>query len=126
MKNDLINNWRPEVGSLLKRLIAAGCTILRGDNGEETFKFKNEEQFITELTACDEASFYVRTPTSPASGRWVYLVLGNDPGELVCDYTVDEDLEKVCQAHNEEWEGKSQPKMERQALYAIQTRSLSL
>lgn len=119
MKTDIINNWRPEVRSLLNRLIAAGCKIRSVDNGEETTKFKEPvdlNHVIRELTACDSTRLYVTTPDAPSLIRWLYIVLGNDPGELVSDYVVDPVLDAVTEAHYNEWEGKPQPKATREAI----------
>lgn len=105
----VINNWKPETASLLRRLIAAGCTLLKCNNGDgPDFPFTGKfVPFVAELIACDEASLWVRTPTRDRA--WIYLVLGNEPGELVCDYTVDPTLDKVTEAHYEEWSKRKQP-----------------
>lgn len=104
-----INDWKPEVESLLKDLIAAGCTLQHGDNGEDEFRFGNDmDKFIENLTACDEARLHVSTPLRKSA--WLYLVFGNSPGELVSDYIVDDTLDKVTEYHYAAWEGKEQPK----------------
>lgn len=54
------------------------------------------------------------------SGPWLFLVLGNSPGEIVCDYGVksgdkeavkafNEAVDKVTNAHYLAWEGRKQP-----------------
>ena len=112
--NEIINDWAPETKSLIERLIAAGAEILRGDNGEDSFLWvsgegnaASKEKFIENLIACDEARLYVRIN---GKVRWLYLVLGNSPGEIVCDYNCDDVLDKVTEAHYAEWELKGQPK----------------
>lgn len=120
MKQGHINDWAPEVRSLLQRLVAAGATIVSGDNGEDRFKFPDKatsgnypaevEKFIENLIACDEAHLYVNTPHCPAGrNRWIYLVLGNCPGEIASDYLVDPLIDKVTSEHYDEWQGKEQP-----------------
>lgn len=112
-----INDWTPETRSLLKSLIAAGFSIVEGDNGEEKFQFDgtgNMQAFIDNLTACDESHLYV---TDPEGGRrWMYLVYGNGPGELVSDYSLPKQgtdyLEAVTNAHSEKWESRKQPTKE--------------
>ena len=46
----------------------------------------------------------------------IYIVLGNEPDELVADYAVREalsvDLEAAIEAHRKQWEGKKCPVME--------------
>lgn len=106
-----INDWRPETRSLLQSLIKAGFTITGGNNGEEAFDNKNEEQLIDDLTACDEARLFVVKDGRPAT---LFLVYGNNPGELVSDYSypplLGEDLDKVTSAHYSEWITRPQPK----------------
>lgn len=110
-----INDWYPETKSLLDRLTAAGVTLVGGDNGEERFKFDGDlDKFIGNLTACDESRLFVRVGSRK---RWLFLVYGNCPGELVNDYLIDESdntLDKVTDAHYEEWSGKPQPTKVRQ------------
>ena len=109
--SSIINDWMPETRSLINSLIAAGAAIVSGNNGEgEDFPFTPDDVdgFLKELTACDEASLFVKTPNSKKS-RWMYLVFGNSPGELVCDYTVDPLLDLVTTAHFAKWEGEDQP-----------------
>lgn len=104
----MINNWVPETKSLLNDLVAAGCEIVKGNNGEEQFKFDgNLETFIENLTACDEAHVYLKTPAGKV--RWIYLVYGNCPGELPADYIVDPTFDAVTSAHYEKWNGREQP-----------------
>lgn len=113
MNVDLINDWKPETRSLIASLKKHGCEIVEASNGEDRFlrsKFKTEAEFLEELLACDEGALYVRTPNS-SKLRWVYLVLGNSPGELVCDYTVDPAVEAASKEHYEKWETKGQPKL---------------
>ncbi len=107
-----INNWRPEIRSLIKSLVAAGCQITGADNGEDEVKFngKNMSKIVDCLTACDEAWLYVTTPTLRTKKRALFLVLGNDPGELVNDYSDDPAIKLATDAHCVLWEGKPQPK----------------
>jgi hypothetical protein len=103
-----INDWKPETKSLIERLVAAGCRIVSGDNGEEKFYFAEGQvdSFIDNLIACDEARLYVEVN---GKNRGLFLVLGNSPGEIVCDYHCDPVLDAVTEAHYAEWELKGQP-----------------
>ncbi len=105
-----INDWAPEVRSLLTSLVKAGFKLVSGDNGEDDFKFTgNRADFVNNLIACDEASLYVVSPDGKRS--WLYLVLGNSPGDLVSDYTYTEGgpLDTVVMAHADKWENRPQP-----------------
>lgn len=104
-----INNWKPEVRSLLKSLTDAGCKLERSHNGEDALLFNNNlAAFVEHLIACDEAHLRVVMPDGER--RTLYLVLGNSPGELVCDYGCHDLLDKVTDAHYTKWEGRAQPK----------------
>jgi len=105
----LINDWTPETRSLLKTLQSHGLTIVKVDNGEAETAFAGASlaDFINEATACDEARLYVKTPTGET--RSLYLVFGNEPGELVCDFSIDALVEAAVDEHYEKWEGRKQP-----------------
>lgn len=112
MKN-LINNWVPETKSLVKRLVKNGFIIISGDNGEDEFAFNGTgkmTEFLDELLACDEARLYVQN--SEGKNKSLYIVLGNSPGELVADYTVDPLLDKVTEEHYDMWSQRKQPMKE--------------
>lgn len=122
MRNEIINNWRPEISALLKRFTDAGFTLVSADNGEDKLNFDGDlDKFIECLDACDEAQLRV---SKGDKQTWLYLVLGNSPGEIVCDYGVkvggsQEDrlavaafnaaVDKVTDAHYAEWSDRKQP-----------------
>lgn len=117
-KDSLINDWKPETRSLLKALTDAGCVLVSGNNGEDSFKFTGDmKDFIANLTACDESALYVTTPTSEGKERWISLVYGNSPGELVSDYTCDETIDAVTTAHYDKWSERKQPTMKYNEAY---------
>lgn len=127
--NEMLNDWNPETASLLATLQKHGFSIWAGNNGEDgdfyRKNFETEKAFLEELLACDEAWLYVsrnatkesaKTPGKQVKKHYsLYLVLGNDPGELVSDWGIPEDaedakaLEDACAAHSAKWEGKKQP-----------------
>jgi len=114
--NNMINDWAPEVKDLLTALTAAGFTLRKGDNGEDKFNFEEGklDSFIENLIACDESRLYVTDPSG--NKRWLYLVLGNSPGELVADYSCPADdkatdhIDPVTDAHYEKWSALPQPR----------------
>lgn len=123
MKDSIINDWRPETRALLNRLTAAGCVLIGCNNGEDVCyaseevanpakpkvkRCKDEADFVEELTATDEARLTVKTPDGRA--LQLFLVYGNDPGELVSDYHCHPVLDAVTEAHYDEWSAKPQPK----------------
>jgi hypothetical protein len=126
--NEMLNNWTPETASLIATLKRHKFTIVKGDNGEEVFRAPETaagmKNFIENLTACDEARLYVKGPNSDRT-RWLYLVFGNSPGELVSDYSVPgfgvdagaDPLDAVTEEHSNRWEGRKQPKIRAADLY---------
>lgn len=101
-------DWKPEVRSLIKTLEKHEVEILAIDNGEEVTEKKKVKttQFIDECVACDEAWLVVQTK---AGKKTLYLVFGNSPGELVCDYSVDPQLDVATDEHYNKWESRKQP-----------------
>lgn len=107
--NTTINDWKPETKSLIRTLQKHGLTISSVDNGESVTNFADVSlsQFVEETMACDEARLYVITPEGKR--KWLYLVYGNSPGELVCDYTISPEIEAAADEHYNLWESKKQP-----------------
>lgn len=107
-----INNWEPEVRSLIYTLIRNGFTPVSVDNGETETRYTEDavNEFISEAIACDEATLICLSPERKRVG--LYLVLGNAPGELVCDYTCHPGLDKVSEEHGKMWFGRPQPTIE--------------
>lgn len=119
--NEMLNNWTPEVASLIATLKRHGFTLVKGNNGEESFRAPTTaagmKGFIENLIACDEAHLFVKGPGSDKT-RWLYLVLGNSPGELVSDFSIpsevnqnDDALDQATSEHYNRWEGRRQPKI---------------
>jgi len=109
-----IKTYKPELKSLLQRLIDNGCEIVSGSNGGDYFKAKGvpADEFLEELLGADEAWLKVNTPIVCAAIRVLYLVYGNEPGVIVCDHHVDDVLDKVVDEHHTEWSKKEQPTIE--------------
>lgn len=117
----MLNNWTPEVASLIATLKRHGFTIVKGHNGEYGFKLNaatgGMKQFIADLTACDESHLYIKCPKTSRE-RWIYLVLGNEPGELASDWTVpngladaEDPMNAAIDEHYKRWDGRKQPKI---------------
>ena len=126
---NLINDYRPEIRSLFVALIAAGFIITEVDSGGDTTKLPDLETAIKEADACDEAHVYVKRPLDDKA-FWLYLVLGNEPGYIVCDYGCPikescsntrwqsfKTLEAVLDLEHEKWDGQAQPMIEKSVKY---------
>lgn len=110
--NRIINDWKPETLSLIQTLVKHGLSIDSVDNGEEETNFNEVslDTFVEETMACDEAHLYVRTPENKS--KVLYLVYGNNTGELVADYSVCPEIDAATDEHYENWEGRKQPTKE--------------
>ena len=88
-------NYEKETHDLIARLLAAKFVPLTVDNGETVTKWDEENQtaFADEAMACDESVIRCTDPNGHKVA--LYLVYGNGPGELVCDYTSTPELDAV-------------------------------
>jgi hypothetical protein len=105
----IINDWKPETHGLIQTLLKHGLTVVSVDNGENETNFNEVslDTFVEETMACDEAHLYVRTPENKS--KTLFLVYGNEPGELVADYSVCPEIDAATDEHYKHWEGKKQP-----------------
>ena len=104
-------DYKPETLDLIRSLLSAGFKIERGNNGgeeDEDFKYITEQQFLEEITAAEDATITVITPDICRT-RWIYIVFGNEPGYLVCDYHCDPLLDKTLEEFSVRWENQPQP-----------------
>jgi predicted fused transcriptional regulator/phosphomethylpyrimidine kinase len=70
----------------IRALRAAGWELWVVNDREEEIDVKTEMQAVSAITDVDDAFLYVRNATDKA---YVYFVLGNDPEEVICDYTTN-------------------------------------
>jgi len=91
--------YNTETRILLHRLITAGFTPLSIDNGEAVTKWNAADwtPFVEEAMACEEST--LRCVDQDGRKVALFLVYGNGPGELVCDYTDTPALAAVVDAH---------------------------
>jgi hypothetical protein len=88
------------IRQVIRALVASGHTPFAVNDGEETIHVKNETEAIEAITAVDCAHLYVQLPDGKTNG-WVFFVLGNDPEEVVCDYTTN--LDPTVEALTAKW-----------------------
>ena len=86
-----------EIEDLLHALIAEGCTIEGVDNGGGIVKTSILAEAVAEADCCDEAHVFLKCPDGKV--RWMYLVLGNEPGVIASDYTVCDVFDRVTDSH---------------------------
>ena len=103
-----MNNYRPEVRSLIKSLRQAGFTPISVNNGEEDVRYSDvsKTEFLEEIVATDEATLRIQHNNKKVA---IWLVFGNDPGEIAADYSDYEPLEEVIESHYTLWVDRKQP-----------------
>ena len=104
----MMSSYKSETVDLIKILNESGMTVTaaRYDNTERWVT--DPDEWVPVVMACDCG--YLRVEWPGGAWSWLFLVYGNDPGELVCDYGVPTDLEfakaldEATARHNRKWE----------------------
>lgn len=109
-------DWTLPVRTLIHHFQNHDFTILSVFDGEELIPFVSSNQWTDRqeatdaITAVDEAWLNVSHEGRKAR---IFIVLGNEPDELVADYGCSEELmplvDDVVDAHRNQWEGKRCP-----------------
>jgi hypothetical protein len=102
-----MNDYRPEIKSLLNTLKRHKFSPYLLNDGEELIR--GSAITAEEICAVDESHLYVKDSTDKKF--FVRIILGNEPGEAVADYSDYDPLDDVIQEHYNRWENKKQPKM---------------
>ena len=71
---------------VIRAMRADGWEIDSAWDGEESLESPNETAAIDWVMACDQGHIYFRKGDETG---WVFFVLGNEPEEVVNDYTVN-------------------------------------
>ena len=100
-------NWKAPVRSLLRTCKKHGLTPVSVDNGDGWVETATTAQAVAEIVATDES--HVRLTHTDGSRVTAYIVLGNEPAELVADYTIHPALDAATDEHYNNWEGKPCP-----------------
>lgn len=84
------------IRQVIRALKANGWEIDSAWDGEESLENPNETDAIDWVMACDQGHIYFKQMSEKYPDRvnetgWVFFVLGNDPDEVVCDYTTNLD-----------------------------------
>jgi len=104
------NNWKPVIKSFFTIALAHGFTLYTVDNGDgEDVLMNSIEEAVEEVTATDESHVVLLAPDGKRV--WFFLVLGNEPFETICDYSVHDLADKVHAEFSDEWEDKPCPQI---------------
>jgi hypothetical protein len=107
---DVLTDWsskhpyKAEVMSLLNRL-AVEYVFDHVFDGEEDVKTATLKEAAEAILSVDEARLYVIDKANEKK-EVLFIVLGNESGAAVCDYSCCGKLDTITQAHYDEWEGK--------------------
>lgn len=109
--NNIINDWKPELRSVLEAIRRHGFTVRLASNGEYVVGAeKGDAALLACLDACDEAHLVCDKDGHHAS---FFLVLGNCPGEIIADVGHSPELsdvvDTIIEEHGNAWEGRKQP-----------------
>lgn len=108
------NNWKPVIQSFIFSMIKAGFRPSVTDNGDGDVSTPTIQAMVEEINATDESHAVF---TKDGAKYCAFIVLGNSPHELVCDYTYRESegakqFDSAIIAWSESWEGKDCPTVE--------------
>jgi hypothetical protein len=96
--------YQAEVISLLERLTVKYDLDSVNDGGE-LVKVKNVAEATDSILSVDESHLHV-IDKSNEKKEVLFIVLGNESGLAVCDYSSCPSLDAITEAHYDEWEGK--------------------
>jgi hypothetical protein len=111
----MLFDWSKPVASLLSRLQENGYKIFSVNDGElcridQNFSDRTARKMAVDIiTGVDESAVAVIKNNRIYA---IYIVLGNDPDEIVADYTQDEELERIMEEYSDYWCDKKCPMIE--------------
>jgi hypothetical protein len=106
-------DWSVPVSSLVNKLQENGYKIYGVNDSEKLITIHpNHSNLVSRKKAVDiivsvDESTLVVTKDNKTFG--LFIVLGNEPDELVADYHSNDDLERVVEEFSSYWEGKKCP-----------------
>ena len=89
-----MSKYKEEVNLVLIQLEKFGFEVSSVNNGDEYEAVSNIEEALEQILATDESSVYIKK-----DGRsfWLSIVLGNEPGVALADYTVNSEIDLVSE-----------------------------
>jgi hypothetical protein len=104
--------YEKELASFLDRILNAGAKYVRAILSDYTrvdHSALGTQDFIDRILNHDFATLYANMPGQDGQHHtvWFAIVFGNNPGELIMDWSADDSihaaLQSLVMAHNEEW-----------------------
>lgn len=104
----------------MSALIAEGFSIAYVDDGEDSSVPASLDVAVETVASVDVATAGITHPDAIGKRFTLLFILGNDPGEIVADWSCPKDhpisdrLETTLCRVADEWEGRPQPMEERE------------
>lgn len=95
-KNDTV-----AIKQTIQALLKAGYKLSKVYDGEEDIPVTTETEATEAITAVDDATLWIGEGVGFLSAGWIRFVMGNDPDEVICDYTTN--LDPVITPLMNEW-----------------------
>ncbi len=98
-----------EAADLLRRLTAAGWSPRSVYDGEETIEcFGSEATALATIMSVDSSSLTMNRDTTQSGVRYrtiasIMIILGNDRGEIVADYSEAEGIDAIISDFSDHW-----------------------
>lgn len=108
------NDWKPVISSFIRHMRKAGFLASVVNNGDdEDYTVRTDDGAVSEINATDESNVWFARE-GEENPFWAFVVLGNEPYEMIADYTARESeagraFEAAIEAWSESWEGKPTP-----------------
>ena len=83
----IYNDWEPVVRSLIRLLSKNGYLTVAASNGEETIESTKTKELAEWVCQCDEGGLRVENSKNKSEEYHLFIVLGNSPSEIICDYS---------------------------------------
>lgn len=82
---------RGGIQQAIRALKADGWELYCVFDGGEDVVVSNEKEAIEAIEATGMAHLHVykNLPSNKVENAWIFFVLGNDPDEVICDYTTN-------------------------------------
>lgn len=108
----VVNDWEPVIRDLLKTVTDAGFVLKYVDNGDGKEIAEDIDTATKLINATDESHVFIQWPDGKV--RYLWVVLGNEPYEMVADYSMPnwpatDLMDPVLDVFSKKWEDRSVP-----------------
>jgi hypothetical protein len=94
--------YGPELRDLFRRMEDNGLVPGHVFDTEEDVVCETWDDVYKAIMATDEGTVYFSEPG--VGGHWAFLILGNGPGDLICNYGCCDIMDRISSEHFNKWE----------------------